>query len=110
MVRSLDDEGLDEHDRRLLEDIDEHGWHCVTIPAEGDCEGWCFSVGLWHTLQHPEIAVFGCQPETAHGMLWAVVDEIRGGRQFLDGDVSDRLKHISDRVDSVLSSTQQLDL
>ena len=28
----------------------------------------------------------------------------------LDGDVSDRLKLISDRVDSVLSSTQQLDL
>lgn len=30
--------------------------------------------------------------------------------QELDGDVSDRLKHISDRVDSVLSSTHQLDL
>ena len=30
--------------------------------------------------------------------------------QALDGDVSDRLKHISDRVDGVLSSTQQLDL
>ena len=30
--------------------------------------------------------------------------------QELDGDVSDRLKLISDRVDSVLSSTQQLDL
>ena len=30
--------------------------------------------------------------------------------QELDGDVSDRLKHISDRVDSVLISTQQLDL
>ena len=30
--------------------------------------------------------------------------------QALDGDISDRLKHISDRVDSVLSNTQQLDL
>ena len=30
--------------------------------------------------------------------------------QELDGDVSDRLKIISDRVDSVLSTTQQLDL
>lgn len=30
--------------------------------------------------------------------------------QELDGDVSDRLKLISDRVDNVLSSTQQLDL
>lgn len=30
--------------------------------------------------------------------------------QALDGDVSDRLKLISDRVDNVLSSTQQLDL
>ena len=28
----------------------------------------------------------------------------------LDGDISDRLKNISDRVDSVLSDTQQLDL
>jgi cell division protein ZapA len=28
----------------------------------------------------------------------------------LDGDVSIRLKHISDRVDNVLSDTQQLDL
>ena len=30
--------------------------------------------------------------------------------QALDGDFSDRLKHISDRVDNVLSDTQQLDL
>jgi cell division protein ZapA len=30
--------------------------------------------------------------------------------QELDGDVSVRLKHISDRVDSVLGNTQQLDL
>ena len=28
----------------------------------------------------------------------------------LDGDISDRLKNISDRVDSVLGDTQQLDL
>ena len=90
MARSLDDEGLDEHDQRILEDIDKDGWHCVVIPAEGDCEGWCISVGLCQTLQQPEIAVFGCQPETGHGMLWAAVDEIREGRHFLDGDVSDR--------------------
>jgi cell division protein ZapA len=30
--------------------------------------------------------------------------------QQLEGDVSERLKSISDRVDSVLTSTQQLDL
>ena len=30
--------------------------------------------------------------------------------QALDGDNSDRLKHISDRVDSVLRNTQQLDI
>ena len=28
----------------------------------------------------------------------------------LDGDITDRLKHISDRVDHVLSDTRQLDL
>ena len=30
--------------------------------------------------------------------------------QALDGDFGDRLKHISDRVDNVLSDTQQRDL
>jgi cell division protein ZapA len=30
--------------------------------------------------------------------------------QQLEGDISERLKSISDRVDSVLTSTQQLDL
>ena len=30
--------------------------------------------------------------------------------QQLEGDISERLKSISDRVDSVLSNTQQLDL
>ena len=30
--------------------------------------------------------------------------------QALEGDISDRLKNISDRVDNVLSASQQLDL
>lgn len=30
--------------------------------------------------------------------------------ELLDGDISARLKHISDRVESVLGDTQQLDL
>ena len=59
MVRTLNDPGLDDNDRKLLQDVAEVGWHVVLIAEEAGTPGWAFSVGLYHTFRHPEVVVFG---------------------------------------------------
>ena len=40
---------------------------------------WLYTVGLLKTLSHPELIVFGLNPQNAYGGISAVVDEIRSG-------------------------------
>jgi hypothetical protein len=39
--------------------IEEHGCSVVGVAADNDVPAWAFTVGLWHTLGSPEIAMFG---------------------------------------------------
>jgi hypothetical protein len=55
------DTGWDEGDRKLVSDVQGHGWHLVGIPPRPGQPSWVFSVGLWHTFRTPEVAMFGLQ-------------------------------------------------
>ena len=46
-------------DRTILRNIDTYGCDVVLVPPEEETAGWAFSVGLFHSYQHPEIVVFG---------------------------------------------------
>ncbi len=62
------DEELDERERKLLADLQCHGWSVMGITQHGDLPGWAFAVGLWHTFRSPEVAMFGLDvPDT---QLW----------------------------------------
>lgn len=80
MVRNLHSPSLSELELRTLRDIEQCGYEIVQVSPAHGTPGWAYTVGLWHTLHHPELLVFGLHPMVADAMLAHVVDEIRAGK------------------------------
>ena len=77
MVRTV---GEDAPEQKVIDDIAEHGWHCVSILAEGDDGPYSFTVGLIQTLKHPELLIYGLPSKTAHQILTIAVNAAKEGR------------------------------
>lgn len=67
---------------KIREDVAEYGWHAIKVLPKGDHQPHTYSIGLFETFGHPEIAIVGLRGETAHTFIANIVDEIRGGRMF----------------------------
>ncbi|MEU5565063.1 DUF4262 domain-containing protein [Micromonospora musae] len=39
--------------------VQQHGWSVKMIPEDDEGPGWAYTVGLWHSLRMPELAMFG---------------------------------------------------
>ena len=77
---------LSDGDRKLLGDVERHGWHVVHVhPYAGRDPMWSFTVGLPLTWGHPELVVFGLHADTAHAVLGSAVEAIREGRRYAPG-------------------------
>src|SRR5690242_8007082 len=72
---------LDDSDRRLLRDIEQYGWHGVAIDDDDPSE-YVFSVGFMHTLNHPELVMFGLDRKLMHSVLWDAFRQIESGRRM----------------------------
>jgi hypothetical protein len=74
---------------KVLEDIAEYGLHIVHVLEDDDdaedAARFSYTVGLHHSLQHPEVIVFGLPEDVAHELLNLVADEISEGKQFAGG-------------------------
>ncbi len=69
----------------IREVIAEFGWWVGLIESEGDEPAFAYTVGLWETLKHPEIIIFGLKQESMHAILNGCGDLIRKGGRFEDG-------------------------
>ncbi len=60
-------EPKDRYDRAVLSDIEKIGWSVIQIEPEPPRYPvrYSFSVGMYHTHQHPEIILLGLRPEIA---------------------------------------------
>ena len=76
MVRTV---GEDESEQKLIDDVAEHGWHCVHIMAEDEHVAYSFTVGLYETYGHPELIIVGLSPGVSHQILSIVADAARVG-------------------------------
>ncbi|MFB4314622.1 DUF4262 domain-containing protein [Actinomadura sp. 21ATH] len=60
ICRDYGDRGrLDNFQLRTIVHISQYGWSMVLVPPVGDGPGWAYTVGLWHSLRSPELAMFG---------------------------------------------------
>lgn len=71
----------------IEEMITEHGW---TVVGTGTKHGLPFSytIGLCDNLDHPEIVIVGMGMRQAHTLLHVVVNLIKDGTKFEDGQES----------------------
>lgn len=79
----------DEDDVRMLENIRVLGWGAIHVEGDADGPGFSFSVGFYHTWQHPEMLIMGLDVEKAHAILALAAEEVEGGRRYLGGELSD---------------------
>ncbi len=73
---------LDEVEQRIVDDIAEFGWHLLSIHATADAPPFCYTIGLMHTLDHPEVILFGLDGNVAGKILNEIGEQIRSGRPF----------------------------
>lgn len=89
MVRT---EGEDADEQKVIDDIEQYGWHIVGIEADDEGPGFAYSVGLHHTLGHPEVIVFGlASADTMAQIINGIGDAVRSGTRFEDWHESDEI-------------------
>src|SRR4051794_37263918 len=75
-----DGDGWDDGERKLVKDIERHGWGVVGVAADDEIPGWAYTVGLWHSSRSPEVAMFGLRVEDMQSWLNELGETVRGGR------------------------------
>jgi hypothetical protein len=78
----------DDADRKLLADVQRVGWHILGIHEDEDAPAYAFSVGLFHTFEHPEIIIFGLPHETVGRMINIIGFQVQAGTRFKANDQS----------------------
>jgi hypothetical protein len=90
MTRALDDsEGMSAPDVKTLTDIERVGWHVMKVfaqPGEAGPE-WAFSIGLFHTFQHPEVIVFGLPLDVCASVVNGIGQNVKAGQRYLQGEL-----------------------
>jgi hypothetical protein len=75
-------EPADEHDRKLLADVERHGWHVIGVEEDEEGPAFAYSIGLYRSFGHPEMIVFGLPVQVMHRIINAVGEEVRSGERF----------------------------
>jgi hypothetical protein len=75
-------EPLDASDLRLMADVAQAGYHVVSGASNGEEPAFAFSVGLFRTFDHPEVALFGLSTEALQAAVRRIGERIRAGERF----------------------------
>ena len=73
---------LNASSRKVIHDVNTHGWHVVKVDVRDEHPGWAFSIGLFQTFQHPELLIFGLELDLMHRLINSLGEEVRAGRRF----------------------------
>jgi hypothetical protein len=80
----VDPSRLDEHERKFVSNIREHGWFGTAV--FGDEEGgFSYTTGFWLKFNFPEIMTFALKRETAHDTFWHICRTLEQGERFAIG-------------------------
>ena len=82
---------MDNIESKIRSDIKQFGWHVMNVLPEGERPPHSYSIGLFATFGHPEIAVAGLPAQTARQFINTLGDEIRDGATFEAGSRYDQI-------------------
>jgi hypothetical protein len=90
----------EEYDQEIADNVREYGFHALgVIPDETTHRlerphGFLYTVGLEHSLGHPELIVMNVPPKLAHGLMWQCVNSIKAHGELLPGPRSGILRNL----------------
>jgi hypothetical protein len=96
---------MNRSDSKVAADIAEFGWHVVLVAASDHAPEFAYTIGLFHSYQHPEVVVLGLPDAKAHEVLNIIGSAVKGGSRFRSGDRTEDIlnNHSSAFVDFPLS-------
>jgi hypothetical protein len=83
-------EPADEHDRKLLADVAQYGWHVIGVEEDKEGPSFAYSIGLYRSFGHPEVIIFGLAVGVMHRIINAVGEQVRAGT---------KLEHLDEAAD-----------
>src|SRR5215207_11466116 len=72
----------DEQDEQLLASIEQPGWHVIGIEEDGEGPAFAYSIGLFHSFNHPEVIAFGLPVRVMHGVINGIGEAVRSDQRF----------------------------
>jgi hypothetical protein len=81
----------DEHEQKVVDDIERCGWSLICIEDDPQGPSFVYSVGMMHTLDHPEVIMFGLDINLMGSIINGIGEWIRGGRRFEEPGLYDGL-------------------
>ena len=64
----------DTHERIVLANVANFGWHAINVLEDDGTPPWTYTIGLYETWHHPELIIIGRSRATANHMLQTIAD------------------------------------
>jgi uncharacterized protein DUF4262 len=74
--------------RKVIHDVNTFGWHVIKVSPSGVKPGWAFSIGLYQSFKHAEVAMFGLDLTTMHQVINLIGNSVREGKSYTPGSES----------------------
>ena len=73
----------DKYEEKAIADIEKHGVHILNVfDPDGKNPKFNYSVGFWHSFQHPEILIYGLDGDVSTRIINGIADKCRNGDAF----------------------------
>ena len=69
MIERFQGRELDDGERKVIDQIELHGWNVTNIREQDGVPGWAFTIGLFENYGHPEVLIFGMAADNRHSIL-----------------------------------------
>jgi hypothetical protein len=69
----------------VLASVERHGWHVQMVVGDPLHPPWTYTIGLWTSFGHPELAMFGIDGNQATLLLNLMAERVAKGERFAPG-------------------------
>ena len=69
-------------EQKILDDVEQFGFHIVVVSEDEYLPGFAYTIGLTKTYNHPEIIIFGLNNKMMHEILNGLGTDIKSGKTF----------------------------
>jgi hypothetical protein len=95
---------LEADERKLVDDIEKYGCHVIHVKPQQPIPGWSYTIGLYETLQQPELIVVSMKQDLAHYLVNEAARRMKLGLRLAGGH---REKELLENVECEFKKVEQ---